>query len=117
MTCTRGVIINHGRIVAEDSAERLTARVLSSSRVLLRLLRPPSDAAAVLVGMPGVTAVRREDDRTFVIESKLDADIREHLARSAVERDWGLVELRPVELSLEDVFLHLTTEDTAAEAS
>ena len=117
MTCTRVVIINRGRIVAQDSAEGLTARVLSSSRVLLRLLRPPTDAAALLAGMPGVTAVRREDDRTFVIESKLDADMREQLARSAVERDWGLVELRPVELSLEDVFLHLTTEDTAAEAS
>lgn len=111
MTCSRVVIINRGRIVAEDSTEGLAARVLSSTRVLLRLLRPASDAAAALTAIAGVTGVRREDDSTFVVESKLDADVREQLARIAVERNWGLVELRPVELSLEDVFLHLTMEE------
>jgi len=111
MTCSRVVIINRGRIVAQDRAEGLAARVLSSTRILLRALRPASDAAAILAAIPGVTGVRREDERTFVVESKLDADIREQVARDAVERDWGLVELRPVELSLEDVFLHLTMEE------
>jgi ABC-2 type transport system ATP-binding protein len=117
MTCSRVVIINHGRIVAEDSAEGLAARVLSSSRVILRLLRPPSDTAAELAALPGVTGVRREDDRTFVVESGLDADIRELLVRTAVQADWGLVELRPVELSLEDVFLHLITDEETEQAS
>jgi len=55
--------------------------------------------------------VRREADDALVVESKLDADVREQLARTTVERNWGLVELRPLELSLEDVFLHLTTEE------
>lgn len=111
MTCNRVVIINRGRIVAQDRAEGLAARVLSSTRVLLRVLRPASDAAATLAAIPGVTGVRREDDRTFVVESKLDADVREQVARDAVARNWGLIELRPVELSLEDVFLHLTMEE------
>jgi len=116
MTCSRVVIINRGRIVAEDRAEGLAARVRSSERVLLRLLRPGDDSAAVLSGLPGVTSVRREDDSTFVVESKLRADVREYVARTAVERNWGLVELRPVELSLEDVFLHLTTEEEGVSA-
>jgi ABC-2 type transport system ATP-binding protein len=111
MTCSRVVIIHQGRIVAQDSAAGLSARVRSSARVRLRLLRPGADAPAVLSGIPGVTAVRREADDALVVESKLDADVREQLARTAVERNWGLVELRPLELSLEDVFLHLTTEE------
>ncbi|UCH32938.1 MAG: ATP-binding cassette domain-containing protein [Armatimonadota bacterium] len=117
MICSRVVIINRGRIVAEDSAEGLTARVRSSSRLMLRLLRPGGDAAAVLAAISGVTGVRREDDSTFQVESKLDADVREQVARAAVERNWGLVELRPVELSLEDVFLHLTMEEEGIGAS
>jgi ABC-2 type transport system ATP-binding protein len=111
MTCSRVVIIHQGRIVAQDSAAGLSARVRNSARVRLRLLRPGADAPAVLSGIPGVTAVRREADDALVVESKLDADVREQLARTAVERNWGLVELRPLELSLEDVFLHLTTEE------
>jgi ABC-2 type transport system ATP-binding protein len=111
MTCSRVVIIHRGRIVAQDSAEGLAARLVNSSRALLRLLRPAVDAAAIMSAMPGVTGVRRQADDSFIVESAREADIRERLARAAVERDWGLVELRPVELSLEDVFLHLTTEE------
>ena len=118
MTCSRVVIIHRGRIVAQDSAEGLAARLVNSSRVLLRLLRPAGgappagDAAAIISSLPDVTGVRRQaDESSFIVESARDADIREQLARTAVERDWGLVELRPVELSLEDVFLHLTMEE------
>jgi ABC-2 type transport system ATP-binding protein len=111
MTCSRVVIINRGRIVAEDSTEGLAARLRSSTRLLVRVLRPESDAAAALAGLGGVTGVRHEDESTFLVESKLDADVREAVARLAVDRNWGLVELRPVELSLEDVFLHVTTEE------
>jgi len=116
MTCSRVVIIDHGRIVAEGSAEGLSARVRDSARVLLRLLRPGGDAAAILASIPGVTGVRRQADETFVVESRLDGDVREQVARTAVERNWGLVELRPVELSLEDVFLHLTTQEEGVAA-
>ena len=116
MTCSRVVIIDHGRIVAQDSAEGLSARVRDSARVLLRLLRPGGDAAAILAGIPGVTGVRRQADEAFVIESSLDADVRDQVARTAVERNWGLVELRSVELSLEDVFLHLTTQEEGVAA-
>jgi ABC-2 type transport system ATP-binding protein len=116
MTCSRVVIIDHGRIVAEGSAEGLSARVRDSARVLLRLLRPGGDAAAILASIPGVTGVRRQADETFVVESRLDGDVREQVARTAVERNWGLVELRSVELSLEDVFLHLTTQEEGVAA-
>jgi ABC-2 type transport system ATP-binding protein len=116
MTCSRVVIINRGRIVAEDSAEGLAARLRSSTRLLVRVLRPGGDAAAVLAGLAGVTGVRREDESTFLVESRLDADVREAVARLAVDRNWGLVELRPVELSLEDVFLHVTMEEEGVSA-
>ena len=116
MTCSRVVIINRGRIVAEDSAEGLAARLRSSTRLLVRVLRPGGDAAAVLAGLAGVTGVRREDESTFLVESRLDADVREAVARLAVDTNWGLVELRPVELSLEDVFLHVTMEEEGVSA-
>ena len=52
----------------------------------------------------------------FEIESGQGRDVRRELAAAIVNRGWGLLELRPMRMSLEEIFLHLTTEDTAAAA-
>jgi ABC-2 type transport system ATP-binding protein len=70
-------------------------------------------------GLPHVLALGPESadgsgGRSWLVEAELGHDIREDLARCAVSRDWGLVELRPVTLSLEDVFLKLTADEAAS---
>ena len=48
---------------------------------------------------------------TFVVESERDRDLRRELARAVVGRQWGLLELRPVALTLEDIFIRIVTEE------
>jgi ABC-2 type transport system ATP-binding protein len=52
----------------------------------------------------------------YEVESEPDVDVRRDLARVVVTRGWGLLELRPVRMSLEDVFLQVTTEEVPEEA-
>jgi ABC-2 type transport system ATP-binding protein len=68
--------------------------------------------------VPGVTDVRLAEMRGTVaaleVESETGRDVRRELSSAVVNRGWGLLELRPMRMSLEEIFLHLTTEDTAA---
>jgi len=73
-------------------------------------------AGGALVHVPGVTQVVQVDQRdgnvfAFEVECEKGADVRRDLARTVVTSGWGLLELRPMRLSLEDVFLTLTTEE------
>jgi ABC-2 type transport system ATP-binding protein len=76
---------------------------------------PGADAAGALGRVAGVTRVAEVDRRDGVagyeVEAERDRDIRRDLARTVVMSNWGLLELRPMRLSLEEVFLSLTTED------
>jgi ABC-2 type transport system ATP-binding protein len=76
-----------------------------------------ADAAGVLRQMPGVTRVSEADRRdggarAYEIEGERGRDIRRDLARTIVMSGWGLLELRPMRMSLEEIFLSLTTEET-----
>ena len=65
-------------------------------------------------GVTGVTlADTRETLTGFEVQSEPGRDVRRQLAAAIVNRGWGLLELRPLRMSLEEIFLHLTTEDTA----
>jgi len=118
-TCQRVVIINDGRIVAVDTHAGLAARLRRSEKIRLTLTRPGTDVDAVIQTIPHVVALTSESDDGFggqvwLVEAELGHDVREELARCAVSRDWGLVELRPMTMSLEDVFLKLTAEEATA---
>jgi ABC-2 type transport system ATP-binding protein len=116
-TCNRIVIINKGRVVAVDSPDNLTARLRGTETMLLQVDAAGADAAGALNAVPGVSQVRVAENRNGVtsleVESETGRDVRRELAAAVVGRGWGLLELRPMRLSLEEIFLHLTTEDTA----
>jgi len=116
-TCNRVVIINKGRVVAVDSPDNLTARLRGTETMLMQVDASGADAGAVLRAVPGVSQVRvaenRETVTSFEIESETGRDVRRELSAAVVNRGWGLLELRPMRMSLEEIFLHLTTEDTA----
>ena len=110
--CQRVVIISGGRIVAEDSPDRLSTRLRHSEKIALTLMRAPADAEARLRQVDGVLHVHANGPAGhFLLESQLGKDIREDLARLAVTNDWGLVELKLISMTLEDVFLKLTRDE------
>jgi ABC-2 type transport system ATP-binding protein len=119
-TCQRVVIINKGRVVAVDTPENLTARLRGSETMYVQVDAPGADVAGTLATVPGVTRVGRADQRVdsgaFEVESDRGRDVRRDLAREIVMRGWGLLELRPMRMSLEEIFLQVTTEEPAEEA-
>ena len=119
-TCQRVVIINKGRVVAIDTPDNLTARLRGSETMYLQVDAPGADAVAALERVPGVTRVvetdRRDGMAGYEIDSERGRDIRRDLSRAVVTSGWGLLELRPMRMSLEDVFLSLTTEEVPTPA-
>jgi ABC-2 type transport system ATP-binding protein len=119
-TCQRVVIINKGRVVAVDSPENLTARLQGAETLFVQVDAPGADVPEALTAVPGVTRVVPADTRpesgAFEVESERGRDVRRELARDIVMRGWGLLELRPMRMSLEDVFLQVTTEEEPAAA-
>ena len=113
-TCQRVIIINKGRIVAVDSTENLTHQLKGSATLYVQV-EANGEAADALGTIPGVTKVtvsdRHERLTGYEIESEPDRDIRRDVARTVVNNGWGLLELRPTRLSLEEIFLQLTTEE------
>jgi ABC-2 type transport system ATP-binding protein len=110
--CQRVVIIHNGRIVAEDTPAELSARLRESEKISILLKSPPPYAADRLRAFPGVLQVfAGAAPHTLIIECQLGRDIREDLARFVVEQGWGLLELKLVSMTLEDVFLRLTQHE------
>jgi ABC-2 type transport system ATP-binding protein len=120
-TCSRVVIINKGRVVAVDTPDNLTHQLKGAATLYVQVEGDAGQAETVLSGIPGVTSVieadRHERRMGYEIESQADVDIRRDVARSIVERGWGLLELRPTRLSLEEIFLQLTTEEASQEGN
>ena len=119
-TCQRVVIINRGRVVAIDTPEGLTSRLKGAATIYVQVDAPGVDATETLQGLPGVSRVALSDQRAGVrgyeVESARETDIRREIARAVVSRGWGLLELRPMRMSLEEIFLQVTTEETPEEA-
>ncbi len=116
-TCNRIVIINKGRVVAVDTPDNLTARLRGSETMYVQVDALGGDAEGMLSTIPGVTRVsvsdRRDGIAGFEVESESGRDVRRELAATVVGRGWGLLELRPMRMSLEEIFLQVTTEDAA----
>ena len=114
-TCHRVVIIDRGKIVAVDTPQNLRFQLQGAERVFMEIQGPASEIKSKLKAVPGVIdvqAVESSDGRTrFQIEGELRKDIRGDLARTVVQNGWGLYELQSASMSLEDIFLKLTTAE------
>src|SRR5262249_33780859 len=112
------VIINKGRVVAVDTPDNLTARLQGSETMYVQVDSGGANAGASLAGIHGVTRVVEADRKDAVVgyevESERGRDVRRDLAHTVVASGWGLLELRPMRMSLEEIFLSLTTEDLAS---
>ena len=116
-TCQKVVIINKGKIVAIDTPDALTERLRGAITVYLQAQGPVEDIQRALQSIRGVVRVhladKKDDIGVFEIDSEKGADVRRDLSTAVVRGGWGLLELRPVRVSLEEIFLSLTTEERA----
>ena len=116
-TCNRVMIINDGRIAAEDTLEALEARG-GGGRVTVRFARRADGAEAALRALAGVASVDHlEEGLAFTVAMRPGQDVREEIAALAVGRGWGLVEMRLVTRSLEEIFIDIIRGDTVAGAA
>jgi ABC-2 type transport system ATP-binding protein len=116
MTCNRVLIINEGKIAADETIEKLAARGEKTRRIGLRLARATDGVEGQIRSIPGVLAVTRDSvqDGSFVVETEAARDVREEIARAAVAQGWGLLEMRAITLSLEDIFIRIIRGEEAA---
>jgi len=118
-TCHRVIIIDHGKIVAVDTPQNLRSQIQGAARIFVEVDGPAADVLSAVKALPGVANAQiasEEGSRNrFQIESETGRDIRVDLARTLVSKGWGLLELRSENMSLEDIFIKLTTaEETVA---
>jgi len=119
VTCDRVVIINKGRIAAVDTPANLTNQLKGAERIQLEVGADADSLRAVIMQVNGVSNVKIEPAETpdrlaVTVESRADGDIRSAIARRVVDEGFDLYELRAIRLTLEDIFLQLTTEEPQA---
>jgi ABC-2 type transport system ATP-binding protein len=120
-TCDRIVIIAKGKVVAVDTPDNLTTRLRGSDGLYVQVDAGGASVADALSRVAGVSRVdesdRRNDAIGYEIQTEPGHEVRRELARAVVTNGWGLLELRPMRMSLEDIFLSLTTEDPQSAAA
>jgi ABC-2 type transport system ATP-binding protein len=114
--CDRVLIINRGSIVAEDSPENLQAQIAGAERLVVRTASETPEVIPVLKDLEGVVGVRPgRFEGEVEVSSAPGVDIRSRVAKAIVESGLDLLELRPLGVSLEEVFLELTREEDGAQ--
>ena len=112
--CERAIILDHGKIVAEDKIENLSSLVTGSRRIRLEIEGPTKKISEKLRSIKGVTRVSYQDLR-FVVEYPSTQDLRSKISEAVVQGGFTLLSSESVEMSLEDVFLKLTASDEVEE--
>ncbi len=109
--CDRVAIIDRGRIVAVDSTENLKARLADKTCIEVKVGAGQEDAARIVNELEGVLAVATANSCVLNIETVKDRDLRPEISRCIVEKGLPLLEIRRREMSLEEVFMQLVTEE------
>jgi len=115
-TCERVVIISEGEVVAEDTPDNLTARMKGGERVLLELEGDEKLVKDVFNSFTEVTAVKinKTAGGILKVEVESEKDLRKDYAQALIGKKIGLLEMQSDKITLEDIFLHLTTKEEAA---
>lgn len=108
--CDRILIINKGRIVADEETENISRAVENNRRFNVKIVGPQREVLAMLKAKPGIVyaeALPNRDGEAYVymIESEVGVDIRKSLFYTLAEKNWPLVGLEALGMSLEDIFI------------
>lgn len=113
--CDRIVIINKGKIVANEKTENISAVVDKSRRFNAKICGPQKDVLAMLRSMSGISyaealAERDGEAYTYMVESEYGVDIRKKLFFELASRNWALIGLEALGMSLEDIFISVVDQ-------
>lgn len=119
MTCEKVVIINNGRIVGEGTPDSLIAQLQEGDVLRAQIAGPREQVRSLLKEIAGVLEVVAEgegegDDQVYVVSSQPGLDVRADLVKRVTDGGFALRELRSLDMTLEDIFLRLTTEEVSA---
>ena len=109
--CKRVIIINEGEIAAVDSLGGLTASLRKSERLSLTVRKSEDTIIEKLNSLDQVIFASSTEENQFLIECSLRSNLQDDIAKLALENDWGIIELKPISMTLEDIFLKLTLEE------
>ncbi len=112
--CDRVLIINKGRIVAEDTPEKLQSRLLGAERVYLRVGGETDGLSRSIEKVQGVQSVEPKGEGVVEFQFAPGQDIRPQVARTVIEAGFDLLEMRPLGMSLEEIFLELTSGEAGS---
>ncbi|MBE6548089.1 MAG: ATP-binding cassette domain-containing protein [Ruminococcaceae bacterium] len=118
--CDRIIIINKGKIVADEKTENITRVVENNRRFNAKICGPQKEILSMLKSLPGIVyaealAEKDGDAYTYMLESEFGVDIRKKLFYTLSERGWALIGLEALGLSLEDIFISVVDKTQDAE--
>jgi ABC-2 type transport system ATP-binding protein len=114
MVCERVLIIHQGRIVAEDTPDNLAQRLQGVEQLEIEIGGPPKEVTSVLGKIEGVVDVSHHhviDKEIYSVKANEGLDLRDEISRAVVSNGWSLLSMQLTSMSLEDIFLRLTTEE------
>jgi len=114
MVCERVLIIHQGHIVAEDTPENLAQTLQGVDQLQVEINGPPREVTTALRNIEGVIDVNHRnqpDKEVYLVKSEDGLDLRDEISRVIVSNGWGLLSMQLMSMSLEDIFLRLTTDE------
>ncbi|MQG80809.1 MAG: ATP-binding cassette domain-containing protein [SAR202 cluster bacterium] len=114
MVCERVLIIHQGHIVAEDTPENLAQTLQGVDQLQVEINGPPREVTTALRNIEGVIDVNHRnqpDKEVYLVKSEEGLDLRDEISRVIVSNGWGLLSMQLMSMSLEDIFLRLTTDE------
>ena len=113
--CERVIVINRGKLVADDTPDNLSRSMSTDHKLLLRVDGPEEEVYRLLSKIPGMLevaklGVREDGVYDFSVEAKKGEDIRREIFKRLAERSWPILSMRSSELTLEDIFLQLVDD-------
>jgi len=114
-TCQRIIVINKGHIVAQDNIERLTTRMRQGLLFNLQVKNQSESGLQAIRNINGVKSVLKENDKLLIEIKDGQGEVRDRIIEAAVQEKMGVLEFSAERLSLEEVFLQLTTQEKSHE--
>ncbi|MEM7008299.1 MAG: ATP-binding cassette domain-containing protein [Thermodesulfobacteriota bacterium] len=111
MICTKVAIINKGKLLVEESLERLAKSSGGKDSILLKTKHKGPDVKEKLLSLYNVEGVSDGPYEEFIVQPMMGFDIREELSQVVLQNGWGLLEMRPVTHNLEEVFLRVISSE------
>ena len=114
MICQRVLIIHQGKIVAEDTPDNLAQRLQGVDQLQLEVAGPVAQVLATLRRVNGVveaTHRRQQNREVYTVQAQRGQDLRDEISQAIFQNGWSLRSMQMVGMSLEEIFLRLTTEE------